>query len=132
MTSPPPQSSQWSQHEHVAAPVDAEANRLIAVAGSPELAKQAVDSAGVASEQPPPVRSLEELARRTGFAGRSELLSASTPLSAPDGSLWWATAVDGNRWIVWRLEELSLERTFASVEEIQAYLAWRFQPARPT
>ena len=124
MTNPTrPQSGQWAQHEHVAAPVDAEAHRLVSVAGSRELAKQAVDSAAEADRTPQPVRSLDELARHIGFAGRGDLLAASKALNSPNGNLWWATAVPGNRWIVWRLEDISLERTFGSLEEIHEHLA---------
>jgi hypothetical protein len=130
MTQPTPhQSEQWAQHEHVAGSVDAEAQRLISVAGSPELAKQAVDSAAEASTDKQPIRSLDELARHTGFAGRSDLLAASTPVNAPDGTLWWATAVKGSGWIVWRLDDLSIERTFASQDEAQDYLAEKARPS---
>ncbi len=121
----------WAQHEHVADPIEIEARRLISAAGSPDLAKQAVESAAESQSRGPTIRSLEELAVQAGFASRMELLAASTPLNAPDGALWWATAVKGNRWIVWRLEELAIEPTFASQEEIQQYLECRARPVLP-
>ena len=55
--------------------------------------------------------------QRFGFASRPELLAASTPLTAADGTPWWTTAIDGNRWIVWNQHDMSAVKTYSTVQE---------------
>jgi hypothetical protein len=49
-------AAEWMAHEHMAAPLHVQAHRLIEQAGSPELAKQAIDAAAqalLAAQQSP-------------------------------------------------------------------------------
>ena len=56
----------WQEHEHVAPPVQNQAQKLLDEAGSPELAKHAVDAA--AKTQPLPASAHDQFARQLGFA----------------------------------------------------------------
>ena len=95
--------------------VEMQAQTLIHQAGSPELAKEAVD--GAAEREIIPDFLEDQFGQRFGFASRPELLAASTPLTAADGTPWWTTAIDGNRWIVWNRHDMSAAKTYATVQE---------------
>jgi hypothetical protein len=92
-----------------------QAQVLIREAGSPALAKAAVDRAAE-RELIPDFRE-DAFGKRFGFASRPALLAASTPLVAADGTAWWTTAVAGDRWIVWNQDDMSADQTFATIEE---------------
>jgi len=94
--------------------VEMQAQTLIHQAGSPVLAKEAVD--GVAERETIPDFREDLFGRRFGFASRPELLAASTPLTAADGTAWWTTAIGGDRWIVWNQHDMSATKTFATVQ----------------
>ena len=88
---------------------------LLHQAGSLELAKKAVEAAAH-RESIPDFR--EDLfGQRFGFASRPELLAASTPLIAADGTQWWTTAIEGNHWIVWNQEDMSATESYATLQE---------------
>src|SRR5436190_559633 len=95
--------------------IEMQAQTLIHQAGSPALAKDAVD--GAAERETIPDFREDTFGRRFGFASRPELLAASTPLTAADGTPWWTTAIDGNRWIVWNQQDMSAAKTFATLQE---------------
>ena len=95
--------------------VEMHAQSLIHQAGSPELAKQAVDGA-VERETIPDFRE-DSFAQRFGFLSRLELLAASTPLTAADGTPWWTTAIQDHRWIVWNQQDMSAAQTYATLQE---------------
>jgi hypothetical protein len=95
--------------------VEMQAQTLIHQAGSPALAKDAVD--GAAEREMIPDFREDLFGQRFGFASRPELLAASTPLTAADGTAWWTTAIEGNRWIVWNQDDMTASKTFATVEE---------------
>jgi hypothetical protein len=95
--------------------VEMQAQTLIHQAGSPALAKDAVD--GAAERETIPDFREDQFGQRFGFASRPELLAASTPLTAADGTAWWTTAIEGNRWIVWNQEDMSAAKTYATVQE---------------
>ena len=59
----------------------------------------------------------DQFGQRFGFASRPELLAASTPLMAADGTPWWTTAIEGNRWIVWNQDDMTASKTFATIQE---------------
>ena len=118
--STPPQPAVYPRGASHKAPIPESAEMmqaqvLIREAGSPELAKTAVDEAAELEGQPDFREDM--FARRFGFTSRHELLAASTPLTAADGTAWWTTAINGNRWIVWNQEEMAAEPTYATVEE---------------
>jgi hypothetical protein len=95
--------------------VEMQAQVLIREAGSEALAKSAVTEA---AEREKVQDSREgQFGRRFGFASRPELLTASIPLVAADGTAWWTTAIEGDRWIVWNQDDMSAAQTFATLEE---------------
>jgi len=116
---PPPQSPVYPPGCEHQAPipegVEMQAQILIHQAGSPELAKDAVE--GAAQREAIPDFREDFFAQRFGFASRLELLAASTPLIAADGTSWWTTAVAENRWIVWNQNDMSASNTYSTLQE---------------
>jgi hypothetical protein len=100
--------------------IERQAQTLIHQAGSPALAKNAVD--GAAQRETIPDFREDLFGQRFGFASRPELLAASTPLSAADGTSWWTTAIDGNRWIVWNQKDMSASKTYATLQDARSSL----------
>jgi len=92
-----------------------QAQVLIHQAGSPVLAKNAVD--GAAEREMIPDFREDLFGQRFGFASRAALLAASTPVTAADGTSWWTTAIEGNRWIVWNQEDMSASQTYSTLQE---------------
>jgi hypothetical protein len=92
--------------------VEQDAQRLIHQAGSPSLAKRAVDQA--AEREAIPDFRQDQFALRWGFPSRREMLAASRPAGAARGQFWWTTAVGQGRWIAWSDDDLSAEITFRS------------------
>ena len=115
----PPQSPVYPRGSAPIAPipegVEMQAQVLIHQAGSAALAKDAVD-ATAEREMIPDFRE-DFFGKRFGFASRPELLAASTPLIAADGTPWWTTAINGNRWIVWNQEDMSASETYATLQD---------------
>lgn len=105
----------WTHHEHVSAPVQAQAQKLLNEAGSPDLAKHAVDVA--AQNQLAMTLDKDEFARRYGFQSYLDFFEASAPAQSNDGANWFVTAVLAGRWIVWNSQELPAVKEFASAEE---------------
>jgi hypothetical protein len=116
---PPPQPAVFPPGCVSTAPipegVEMQAQILIHQAGSTGQAKDAVDAAAE-REMIPDFR--EDLfGQRFGFASRAALLAASAPVTAADGTPWWTTAIEGNRWIVWNQEDMSASETYATLQE---------------
>jgi hypothetical protein len=111
----------WREHEHVAGPVQNDAQKLIDNAGSPELAKKAVDSAARDHKTQPSAAgggsAKDRLARNHGFNSYLELFEASTTMSQSDGKNWFVTAVPGGKWIMWNDRDLEAHRSFDTFEE---------------
>jgi hypothetical protein len=95
-----------------------QAQILLHQAGSAALAKEAVD--GAAERESIPDFREDQFGQRFGFASRPELLAASTPLTAADGTSWWTTAIADNRWIVWNQGDMSAAKTYASLQEARS------------
>jgi len=95
--------------------VEMQAQILIHQAGSTELAKNAVD--GAAERETIPDFREDTFAQRFGFASRAELLAASTPLTAADGTPWWTTAIIDSGWIVWNQQDMSATKAYSTVQE---------------
>lgn len=112
---PSDDAAKWTEHEHVAAPLHAHAQKLIDQAGSPGLARQAIRAA----EQDAPARAStqDEFARRWGFRSYLELFEASTRVHAAEGKNWLATAVPDGGWIVWNDSDLRADATYATRDE---------------
>lgn len=88
---------------------------LLHQAGSAELAKKAVE--GAAHRESIPDFREDLFGRRFGFATRGELLAASTPVIAADGTQWWTTTIPDNRWIVWNQEDMSATQAYATLQD---------------
>ena len=97
-----------------------QAQKLLHEAGSPKLAKHAVDSA--AERETIPDFRQDMLAQRLGFKSRADLLAASTPITAIDGTDWWATSVTEHRWTVWSDEDMAVAKNFDSLEAARRHL----------
>ena len=108
-------SDQWPAHEHVASPVQIQAQKLLKEAGSPELAKHAVDEA----TQPATGSPQDEFARNLGFASYLSLFEDSKRLAAGQGKQWFVTAIRNGQWILWNDKDLALFGTFDSREEAE-------------
>lgn len=114
-TSPPEMNGSWSVQEHIAVPVQVQAEKLLDEAGTPGLAKQAVE---VAAQQRMPIpASYDEFARQNGFNSYLELFEASAPIVAIDGQKWLLTAVSGGEWITWKEQDFTALRRFHSRDE---------------
>jgi hypothetical protein len=115
---------EWDAHEHVATPVQLQAQRLLEQAGSPELAKHAVDSA--ASQGSPH----DGFARQLGYASYLSLFEDSALCAAEPGKQWFATAIGNDAWILWNDADLAVVGTFASREGAEAAVSptARIQP----
>lgn len=115
----PQPATEWSHHEHVTSPMKAQAKKLVDEAGSPELAKQAVDAAGklhvVAADK-------DEFARRLEFTSYLDLFEASTAAASVEGKNWFITALRGGGWIVWNDVDLIASDLFSSPENARRHL----------
>jgi hypothetical protein len=112
---PPPGSAARAR---ISEGIEQHAQTLIPHAGSPALAKDAVDTA--AGREAIPDFRHDAFGRRFGFASRRDLLAASKPLAAADGTAWWTTAIEGDRWIVWNQDDMSASKTFATLQEARS------------
>jgi len=100
--------------------VEAQAQKLLHDAGSPQQAKQAIDTAAHRET----VSSFYEdfLAEKLGYNSRKEFLAASTPITAADGTTWWATSDPrDSKWVVWSEDEAWTE-SFDSLEEARRHV----------
>jgi hypothetical protein len=104
----------WQEHEHVAPPILNQAQKLLDEAGSPDLAKHAVDAA--AKTQPLPVSAHDQFARQLGFASYLSLFEASTPIMSAVGKQWLVTALRTDQWILWNDADLTVAGTYPTRE----------------
>jgi hypothetical protein len=98
--------------------VELDAQKLIHQAGSPSLAKQAVDQAAEREEVPDFRQDL--FAQRWGFASRKDLLAVSKPINGQDGRSWWATQIAESKWITWSDDDMSAEEKYPSLAAARA------------
>ena len=111
----------WTQHEHVAPPVQSQAQQLLKEAGSPDLARHALDEAARAQERGPSY--LDGLAERWGFPSRHELLAASISIPSAQGELWWLTPVEDQGWIAWTERGGRMSDILPTVDRARLYVA---------
>jgi hypothetical protein len=98
-------SEAWGEHEHVSPPVQVQAQKLLDEAGSPDLAKQAINAASAFS--PAPAGSAhDQFALQLGFHSYLSLFEASTPAGSAEGRQWFITALKQDRWILWNDADL--------------------------
>jgi len=113
-------AAEWSEHEHSSPPVEMQAAKLLREAGSPDLAKHAVDAAAktVANEG----NARDQLARRLGFDSYPELTAASTSLVIPGDDRWWVTPQESGTWTAWNSEGVVVGRNFGSLEDARRHV----------
>jgi hypothetical protein len=112
---------EWEGHEHISSEAEIEAQKLVNVAGSVALAKQAIDR----TIEPASAYSREQFAEQMGFASLPEMLAASTPLSDQSGQSWYVTPDETGRWVVWNERELIRSQPFSTVNEAIASIQGR-------
>ena len=105
------ESAEWTEHEHVAPPLAHHAQKLIDEAGSPGLARQALDAA--AKHAPIGDSRQDEFARRLGFRSYLDLFEASTLVRTAAGKNWRIGGVPGG-WIVWNEIDLAASEVFVT------------------
>jgi hypothetical protein len=123
----------WKEHEHISGPVQDQAQKLIQSAGSPQLARQALEAAE--REQASPVATSvgagaphaasrphaesgkDQFARQHGFRSYLELFEASTSMSQSGGKNWFVTGLPSGKWICWNEQNLEANHTFSTFEE---------------
>jgi hypothetical protein len=108
----------WEQHEHLSAQLELDALRLLADAGTPELAKFAIDS--VEQQRHDQLRS--EFAQTLGFASYSDLLAASTGVATNDDKLWFVTPLADGHWAAWNFVEVKADVKHATREGAIAHV----------
>lgn len=129
-TKPPPKppgessstssAAHWVEHEHVAPPLEAQAEQLLKNAGSPGLAHQALRAA---ERHPPAVGTpQDEFARRWGFTSYLELFEASTLVRSAVGKNWRVVVAPQGGWIVWNETDFRADRTYPTREEAIAQI----------
>ncbi|MGI8980298.1 MAG: hypothetical protein ACR2FY_13815 [Pirellulaceae bacterium] len=97
------------------------AEKLLALSGSPDQAKQAVDAAARERAAGPVTK--EDFARRWGFASFLEMFEASKP-SGPAGvkGKWLVTALRGGKWLLWNDGQMESAQEFESRDAALAYV----------
>jgi hypothetical protein len=116
----PNQTADWSQHEHTAPPVQSQAQRLLAEAGSPELAKHALDVAADQQHNDPIF--VDDLAERWGYRSRHDLLAASISVATSRGQMWWLTPVEGRGWAAWTEHDAQMSDLLPTLEHARQFV----------
>lgn len=110
-------AQEWVRHEHVADPVNKEALRLVKMAGTPELAKQAIDAL---QETIPADR--EGLAREIGFPNVTAMMEHTEILPLPSGSFTHLTKVPEGGVVAWGEKSQDVVKRFESRQQAIAAL----------
>ena len=113
-----PVADAWQQHEHLSAQLELDALRLLSDAGTPELAKFAIDSV----EQQQHDQLLAEFAQALGFASYSDLLAASAGIATSDDKLWFVTQLADGQWVGWNYVEVRADVKHATRESAIAHV----------
>jgi hypothetical protein len=108
----------WPQHEHLSAQLELDALRLLADAGTPELAKFAIDT--VDQQQHDQLRA--QFAHSLGFETYSDLLAASGGVATSDDKLWFVTALGDGSWIGWNYVDIRADVSYGSREAAIAHV----------
>lgn len=108
----PPQA--WMQHEQASPQLELEAKKLVQAAGSPEIAKQAIDAVDHAD---PKMMKEDDLALVLGFMSYRSLLEASTKGANIAGYQWFITAIRHDEWVLWNDRDLEVVGVFETRED---------------
>jgi hypothetical protein len=106
----------WTQHEHVAEPVSKEAQHLMRLAGSAELAKQAIDAVD-SGENYIPSAAREELARDLGYQNVGQMMEQTEIVPLPTGSFVHLTTDSDGYWVAWTEKPFYDIQRFASRQQ---------------
>lgn len=101
--------------QSVDSPVHVQAHKLLAEAGSAEIAKHAVDTVARDTLNGSPG---DKFAVQWGFDSYLSLFEASIPLASVGGKNWCLTSLRGKNWILWNDADL-VARQYASREEAE-------------
>jgi hypothetical protein len=105
-SSPAKSAERWSNHEHVTPAIQSEAQKLVDRAGTPELAKHAVDEAVQTAASAGLGSAHDQFARQWGFPSYLAMFEASDPIVSAGGKQWCVTALAEDRWILWNDDDL--------------------------
>ena len=108
----------WTLHEHIADAISNEAQKLVNMAGSVELAKEALES----TVEPLSTSQKQELAKQLGYESFDDLLAASNVMTLSDGSTWCLTADRSGAWLVWNVYAVDIAQRFDSKDEALAMM----------
>lgn len=103
-------SRQWTNHEHEAPAIHPVARRLVDEAGTPELAKQAIDQVATRSG------SETALAEQFGAKSYLELFEASIPVVTRAGETLCLSSDSQGRWATWDPERLNIVGWYGSLD----------------
>jgi len=129
-------AANWSRSEHVTPAVEVQAQKLLSEAGSPELAKYAVESAAQTADSNVAqssdsnnntvsnTGSYDHFAQLLGFHSRAELLEASSTLTTKNGESWWIT-FDKHNWVAWKETALDSAQIFTLLAEAKDFILTR-------
>lgn len=122
-------AAEW-HHEHIAELARSQAQQLIETAGSPDVAKHAIDIAAKemsgkepAAKQPAVTRPIEsrsepdaqtKLAHSLGYACYVDLFESSKPAGGFGERHWFVTAVKDGAWARWNDQDFEIEGRFIS------------------
>ena len=112
-------TAHWQDHEHTSAQAQIEAQKLVDIAGSVELAKQAV----AAATEPTISKNRDQFAQQLGFASFLEMFEASTVTSDASGGTWFITPLRAGELLVWNERDFEMVRRFRTSEEATAWIA---------
>jgi hypothetical protein len=108
----------WAEHEHLSAPLEFDALRLLADAGTPELAKFAIDSV----EKQHNDQARTQFAQSLGFESYGELLAASAAIDTNDTKLWFVTLLSDGQWVAWNFVEFRPDVRHPTREDAVVYV----------
>lgn len=113
-----PNAASWQEHEFLPAQLELDALRLLADAGTPELAKYAIDS--VDEQQRDQFRA--EVAQALGFRSYAELLAASAAVDTNDDRPWYVTLLADGQWVAWNCTDIRVDRKHSTREAALAHV----------
>jgi hypothetical protein len=119
----PDQTANWTEHEHIVPPIQSQAQRLLAEAGSPELAKHALDMAAAGPSTD--AGHIDGLAQRWGFRPRHDLLAASISIATSSRHMWWLTPIDDRGWVAWTERDSAMSDMLPTLEQARQFVTNR-------
>lgn len=110
-------TAKWNEHEHVAENAKIDAQKLVDTAGSPELAKQAIDAASNDN-----AKDKDALAAQLGFDSYLDMFESSTIVTAPSGETFYITGERSGAWAVWSERTLDTGKRFKTMDDAEQFI----------